>query len=271
MGKPNNFVIVRHGVSEGNEASKAAWQGDLSHYTEEFLQTPGHRWHLAEQGEAQAAVAGEWIMKNIAEHFDRYYVSPYVRTRETAIALNLPSPRWRLNRSIRERDGGDLDNRPRVTMESYPQYELSAIAARINPLYAAFPNGESIASVAEDRVKNMLDTFDRKCDGQNVVCMSHGNYIWATRLVVEHLSDEEWLEQWHDPNDTIHNCEVFHYTRLDPETGVQAPYLAWRRRAWPVQSEDGTWSMQEEDWVHITVHTYTNEELRATIPYAIEH
>lgn len=269
MGMPNDLVLVRHGVSQGNEASKAAWQGDLSHYTEEFLRTPGHRWHLGEAGPAQAAAAGEWIRNNVSQYFDRYYVSPYVPTRETAANLGLQDAAWRLNRSIRERDSGDLDNRPRVTAKERPELELNVIAKEINPLYAADPNGESIAMVAEDRVRNLLGTFNRKCDGQKVICVTHGNFMWATRLVLESLTDEEWLDRWHDEEDTIVNCEVFHYTRLDPATGVQAKRLSWRRRVKPVL-EDGVWVMREQDWVELTIPTFTNEGLLASIPDTVE-
>jgi phosphohistidine phosphatase SixA len=41
-------------------------------------------WPLTERGHEQAALAGKWIRENIGTTFDKAYVSPYIRTHQTA-------------------------------------------------------------------------------------------------------------------------------------------------------------------------------------------
>ena len=256
MSMPNDLIFVRHGESEGNVASKAAWQGDLSYHTTEFTATPGHRWRLTETGRAQAELMGKFIAAEISPNFDRYYVSPYVRTRETAARLGLDGASWQINRSIRERDSGDMDAQPEPQARKRQEYELNNLSRLINPLYSAKPNGESIAGVSEDRVRSLLGTLYRKCPGQKVIAVTHGNFMWAARLLLESLTDEQWVAAWNDNNDQVHNCEVFHYTRLDPATGLQGKTFTHRRRARPVRGE-----VEIDDWVKLTAPRFTNEQL----------
>src|SRR3990170_8107458 len=112
MAMPNELVLVRHGHSEGNFVADTSRRGDDSLYTTDFRERPGHRWRLTKEGANQARAAGEWILRNIGERFDRYYVSPYVRTRETAALLGLPEAEWRIDQRLRERDWGDIGSIP---------------------------------------------------------------------------------------------------------------------------------------------------------------
>ncbi len=43
------------------------------------------------------------------------------------------------------------------------------------------------------------------------------------------MFNEEWEAMDGDPSEKIHNCQVVHYTRLEPETGEQADYMRWMR------------------------------------------
>lgn len=260
MGMPNDLVLIRHGQSEGNVATEAAKSGDTGWYTDQFTTTPGHQWRLTTKGREQARAAGLWVQQHIAERFDRYYVSPYVRTRETAAHLDLPGAGWSLNRALRERDWGDIGSLPKDEFESRPEYKLNAWLKANDPLYWVAPNGESIAHVAEDRVRNVLSTLHRETTGQRVVCVTHGECMWAFRLVLERLNDEEFAQMDADKSEKIHNCEVLHYTRLDPQSGAQAPRLSWLRRAHPVRVGD-QWVMEESPWREVEFRTYTNADL----------
>lgn len=264
MGMPNHLVLVRHGRSEGNLATDAAKAGDTSFYTEGFTTTPGHQWRLTPSGRAQAACAGEWIAANAPGTFDRYFTSPYVRTRETAALLGLPDAAWRLNRALRERDWGDIGSVPRGEFESLPEFRHNATMKAIDPLYWKPPGGESIAGVAEDRVRNVCDTLHRECDSKSVICVGHGELMWAFRLLLERLDDDTFVELDADKSERIHNCEVLHYTRIDPDTGNQAPRLTWLRRARPVETADG-WRMVEGHWDHFETGSFTNAELLASV------
>ena len=273
MGMPNDLVLIRHGESDGNVATNAAKHGDLSRYTEAFTTTPGSQWRLTDLGRAQAEAAGDWIRTELplatravatdgdVALFDRHYVSPYVRARETAAHLGLPGARWRLNRALRERDWGDIGSMPRTEFENSPLYVENAKLKKADPLYWVAPNGESIAQVAEDRVRNVLDTLHRECDGDAVAIVGHGELIMGFILMLERLTDEEFVSRDRDPAHKIHNCQVVHYTRRDPSgSGDVRGKLAWVRHARPVQVGDG-WQMQVEDWRELTFPMFSNADL----------
>lgn len=272
MGMPNDFVIIRHGQSEGNVAVKASEEGSNQYYTNEFMTTPGHRWRLTKDGQKQAEIIGSWVQENISKAFDHYYVSPFVRTRETAARLQLPEPSWRLNRALRERDWGDIGSIPHNEFENSEQYKRNAWMKENDSLYWVAPGGESIAQVAEDRVRNVLSTLHREAEGQKVIAVSHGETMSAFRLVLERLNDEDFIRIADDKTQSIKNCMAMHYTRINPETGKQASRLTWVRTAHPVE-ENGVWVVKESPWREIIFPSFSNEELLnqvENVPYLIK-
>jgi broad specificity phosphatase PhoE len=115
MSMPNHLVLVRHGLSEGNFAREMAKKGDDTYFDDNFRERPGHEWRLMPEGVNQARKAGLWIQEHIIQEyglpgFDRYVYSPHRRTRETAASLNLPNAGWRLNRMLRERSWGEIED-----------------------------------------------------------------------------------------------------------------------------------------------------------------
>jgi broad specificity phosphatase PhoE len=255
MGMPNDLVLVRHGRSAGNEAVAAAENGDNRYYTDDFITTPGHQWRLTDDGRAQAAAIGLWIQQNIATYFDRYMVSPFVRAMETAGTMRLPDANWRINRALRERDWGDIGSIPYSEFRSRPECALNARMRDIDPLYWKPPGGESIAGVAEDRIRNICDTLHRETTGQTVLCVTHGEVITAFELVLERLHDNEFANIT-----SARNCEAVHYSRRNPTTGLIHPTLAWKRRAYP-HNTNGTWTVTAGDWTPVTFTTWTNDDL----------
>ncbi len=258
MAMPNDLVLVRHGESEGNLALDAAKRGNDHLYTDEFMTVPGHRWRLTPQGCNQAKAIGEWIGRMDA--FDRYYCSPYVRTKETAGHLGLQGAQWRLNRALRERDWGDIGSLPMSKFKKKSRYEDNVRVWKLDPLYWVVPGGESIAQVAEDRVRNVIDTLHRECAGKRVICVCHGEVMWAFRLVLERIDDDDFVKLDADEAEKIHNCSAFHYSRIDPKTGEQKDRLSWVRRAYPV-FEEGKWEVKESEWMPVDFRLYSNEAL----------
>jgi broad specificity phosphatase PhoE len=224
------------------------------------MTTPGHRWRLTEDGVAQAAAIGRWLISEFGGGFQRYYVSPYVRARETAGLLGLPGARWRINRALRERDYGDISSLPRAEFNSRPEWRQSVLTRKNDPLYWVAPNGESIAQVSEDRVRNFLSTLGRKAGGFQVVAVTHGNWMEAARLVLERWTDEEFLLHYRDKSEDIQNCQALQYSRVDPDTGALASRLTWLRKAWPV-GRDGAWTIKQTPWHHVGVRSLSNEKL----------
>lgn len=256
---PKNLILVRHGQSEANVIQKADKAGDQALFSEETMLVADRSWRLTTNGVAQAKAAGAWIRDNVTT-LDRCITSPFVRTRETAANLCLPDARWEENRVVRERSWGEISPLPRKVFEE--QYAHNALLKRKDPLYWAPPAGESIANVAENRVRNLLSTLHRESSEQNVLIVSHGDFMWATRLVLERWSDEEFLEYDKDPGLTICNCTVVDYSRVDPLTGEVADWMRWVRVAHPrCDRENGTWSMVESPWEFFDRDYLSNQDL----------
>lgn len=256
---PNNLVLVRHGQSEANVMQQYAKNGDNSLFTDENMVVPDRSWRLTANGAKQAQVAGEWVRENVSG-FDRHITSPYIRTRETAANLQLENPRWEENRVVRERSWGEIGSIPRSEFEK--RYSQNAKLKKHDPLYWAPPAGESIANVAENRVRNLLGTLHRENSEDNVLVVTHGEFIWATRLVLERWSDEEFMDNDSNKDMRIHNCTVLHYTRINPFTDEIDSKIRWVRRAWPVLDEEtGLWSMEVRAWEEINRNYMSNEDL----------
>jgi len=67
---------------------------------------------LTDKGIKQAKAAGKWLGSNVGIQLDRYYVSDYIRAKETAAYLDLPDALWRVEFHLRERDMALMDNCP---------------------------------------------------------------------------------------------------------------------------------------------------------------
>lgn len=270
MTLPRNIFFIRHGESEGNVASNQAKLGDFSLYTDEFMTTPGRKWNLTEKGRAQAELTGEWLQKEIDSLKNgrgrRHYVSPYLRTKQTAALLGLTengkSAEWYLNRTLRERDWGDIDAIPKKQFEEDPIYKLNALKKKTDPLYWRPPGGESIQDVAENRVRNFLDTLHRECGDQTIVAVAHGEFMKAIRIILER-ADDEVFEKWESSKKhNIRNCEINQYSKENQKSSssmkVPGTRLQFIRRIYPSLEEN---RMIVGKWKYIKFTRPTNEQL----------
>ena len=254
MSMPNHLIRVRHGTSEGNfvrEQFKSGKDGDLEFMLNQFRERPGSDWRLVPEGVEQAKAAGEWIVREVMEKYElpdldlhRYLYSPHIRTTETAGHLDLPGAQWRKNNMLTERSWGQLENLTgdQEHEELYPENYRWMLQ---DPLHWTPPGGESIVQVANVKVQGVLDTLHRDHDEKGVdfaVLSTHGEWMWADLFRLHYMFSADWLTAKKDPSQKIHNCQVFHSTRLDPENGEQAPYLRWFRSVNPYRGEvEGRW------------------------------
>lgn len=256
MGMPKNLVCIRHGESEGNRANALSRKGDDSMFTEEFLGRHSASWHLTEEAKRKAPMVRSWLDEHIVEDFDRFYASPHIRAMETAAYLDLPNARWKLAHYLRERDYGDLDV---MTIEDRKKRFAENLRRReIDPLYWTPVGGESMAGLLFLRLEKMLDTLHRECDGKNVIIVSHGEVMWGLRYILERMTHREIMqyERSKNPHDRIHNFQIIHYTRIDPDSGEMTPYLNWVRSICPTDL-----TLSDNQWHKIIRRTFTNEEL----------
>lgn len=258
MGMPLDMYVIRHGESEQNTIITAGIKGDDSLFTQENVTVPDRSWRLTAAGRRQAACIGRWLASR-QRLFDRYLVSPYVRTRETAATMALPKAKWHESRVLRERSWGEICTITRSSFrENYPR---NWMFRKTDPLYWRPPAGESIADVSENRVHNLLTQLDRHSDGESVVMVTHGDFMRALMLTVEDISDEEYMRRDADPEFAIDNCTCIHYSRRDPDTGRTSKRICWEQRATPVKEANGIWVVKETGWREFHPASLSNGEL----------
>ncbi len=261
MGMPKNLLLVRHGESEGNLARKKFEESnDENHYSEEFLAVHESQYALTALGIEQARNAGLWLLDNNFIYFDRMLVSNNVRAKQTAAYLDLPKAKWMEDYNLRERDGGLFN----TITPSKRDVEYADMQKFYNsqPFLYRPPQGESIADVAQ-RIKVVLETLARECDGQNVIIVCHGHVIRTFKIILERLSLEEsndyliTAEEW----GRVPNCSILHYTRENPFDSNQglSGRFDWARMVRP-----GGGGKLEDKFMPIIRKKYTNEELLAS-------
>ena len=175
MGMPLDLYVIRHGESEANVIISAGEQGDNSLYTQDNVTVPDRSWRLTATGRKQADCIGRWLVSQ-QPLFDRYLVSPYVRTRETAATMALPKAKWEETRVLRERSWGEINT---ITKDDFKtNYARNWMFKNTDPLYWRPPAGESIADVAENRGHNLLTSLNRKSDAESVVMSVTATSCW---------------------------------------------------------------------------------------------
>lgn len=231
MSMPQDLVLIRHGQSEANVRQRASRKGDDSLFTEDLVTVPDRSWRLTPLGATQAFSIGNYLKGEFPQGFDRYIVSPFIRTRETAANLSLENAEWEENRIIRERSWGEVDG---LSVADFKRlYPYNTRLKEIDPIYWAPPAGESLAAVAENRVSNFLRGLSRDSSGARVLAVTHGDFILSSRLLIEQWSDEKFLKMDADEEQRTRNCVMVHYTRRDPASGRLADRFRWVRLSYP--------------------------------------
>jgi broad specificity phosphatase PhoE len=257
MTLPIDLVLVRHGESEGNLARSRSKKQDNSDYTPEFRSRHSSLYRLTDKGREQAKVAGEWIKANIDEKFDRYYVSEYIRAKETAALLGLPDAEWLSETRVRERDMGQLDS---ISEEEKRRLFAIEIEHKSRESYYWRPvGGESIDDVV-GRVRNVLDSLHREESQGKAIIVCHGEVMRAFRVAIERSTARFHDLEKQRPYGYTHNCQIHHWSRRDPTTGDLGTYLNWFRSVCPWDL-----SLSTNTWEKVKRPRYSNEELMAQV------
>lgn len=267
MNMPADIYVIRHGESEQNRIIHAGEKGDYSLFTQENVTVPDRDWRLTSTGRKQADCIGRWLVEQ-QELFDRYMTSPFIRTRETAATMALPKARWEMDRTLRERSWGEIST---ITHDDFKKnYRRNWLFKTTDPLYWQPPAGESIADLAENRVHNLLGSLSRHSDGETVVIVTHGDFIRALRLVIEDLSDEEFLAREDSKEWDIPNCSCLHYSRRNPKTGLMAKRLSYAQTSIPRLIE-GKWEVEVSPWRQFSAPFLGNGALLDTVRSVERH
>jgi broad specificity phosphatase PhoE len=247
-----DLVFVRHGESEGNVATARSKAGDNSLYTGEFQDRLASRWRLSERGCEQAKAAGLWLSGHGLDAYHRRYVSEYTRAMETASLLGTCGPSWYCDHRLRERDWGSAEGLRR----DHPVMIDWKARQKRDPFYAIPPNGESMAGLSSLRLRPLFDTLHRECSDQQVLVVCHGEVMWGYMQLLERMAIQEWTKRHASKAWRIHNCQILHYTRKDPVSGVVSPHLDWVRSVCP-WNEDLT----DAGWRRIERPRYSDSQL----------
>lgn len=257
---PVDLIFVRHGRSEGNEARERSKRGDDRHYTPAFRSRRNREWRLTDAGIEQATAAGSWIRHHVGDTFFRYDTSEYLRARESAACLRLPAARWTQDVLLRERSWGHAD----FVMpegERFERFAAELAARREDPCYWRPPDGESLVDVCL-RVEWVLARLRRDCAGQRCILVTHEDVMWAARFILEGLTQDAWRDILlsDDPRVKIHNGQVLHYTRRNPETGELGLRMDWVRSVCPWDP-----SRSSDEWKRIEPPRFSNDDLLASV------
>jgi broad specificity phosphatase PhoE len=238
---PETLILVRHGQSESNMVHKK-----LVARPENFHLRHDTHMRLSPTGVEQAKVTGEWLKANINPNFEHKYVSPLVRTAETAATLNLGDG-WILEDLLREREWGEHG-----TYSDEDQKKLFKASTMLKKQFAWSwkpTGGESLSTGVRLRVERTLDTLAKLQGTKDAILVTHGEFISVTRYVLEHLTPYEWVEKDVDKKYSIHNTMVYEYTRVNPQNSedIRDNYK-WRRATcvW-----DETKSHDNGEWVEL--------------------
>lgn len=260
MTLPIRLVLVRHGQSVGNAAKRLHEKGDSAALQALSSEQHTSGYLLTELGEAQAKAAGEWLRAEFCAGgpgFDRYYVSDYLRAKQTAGLLGLPEARWYPNFYLCERDSGGVETRPEHVRDE--EFRAMLHVRELAPFFWTPGNGESLAQLSL-RLDRVLGTLHRECSNKRVIVVCHGEVMWAYRVLLERMSQETFRKTYlsKDPLTRIHNCQVMEYTRQDPHrpNAPPEPYVRWMRAVRP--TETPAWT---SGWQEIEHRALTNEDL----------
>ncbi len=234
MAMPNHLIFVRHGQSEANVIQKRTDHGVSPDVTTALFARPDWRHRLSKRGIEQAQRAGEWIeqeMGSLAE-FDALYVSPFVRTLETAAHIGGPTlGGWTDDSRLVERGWGVYGKMSREQQKM--QFPRTAAEKAANPLFTRLDGGESIFDVYA-RFRDFQSTLHREQAGKKVFVVTHGDFINAARYGIERMTPGEWESIDKEKAHKIRNCTILQYSRVNPldETDIRDT-IRWRRYIYP--------------------------------------
>lgn len=267
MAMPNDIVFVRHGQSEANIIQKIGKNGG-SHLRETDIHNrPDWQQRLSNAGIEQAKNAKLWIDEHLGgvESFDARYVSPFLRTRETAAYIGgNETGEWTIDDRVVERSWGVYGIVPRAEQRSH--FPLTAKLHSATPWYVRFDGGESMPDVY-GRFRDFQGTLHREESGRRVIIVSHGDFINVARYGIERMRPEQWEAIDRDPRYTIKNCSITHYSRINPnDPNDIRDKITWRRMVYPdmvEQSPDGG------EWVELPGRQrFTGAELLQQVEFA---
>ncbi len=259
MPLPETYTLIRHGLSEANVVQAAFRAKTKIALPEAFFSRHDSNMRLADKGVEQAIVAGDWLRAN-GLSFNRFYVSPHIRTQETAYNLKLDGA-WRVDDRFRERDWGELHTiSPDVPN---PETEASKFNKQLSEWYWKPQAGESLATGVRLRAESIMNSLYRKSGEDHVIAVTHGEFIRTSQMVIERMTPNLWNDRLDDPAYYMQNCMIIQYSTKNPndENNISHHYV-WRRAICPWNE---TLSWDNGEWVYVNASKFSDEDLKASV------
>jgi broad specificity phosphatase PhoE len=220
-----------------------AQAGDIA-LLEELRDRPAEEAPLTGVGMEQMVHLREWLRKEQFV-FDRKYVSPLRRTKQSSRVLKL-GRNWVESEYLTEQSLGIM----RYMTPGGRQEYLDSLRGEPHirdPYNFAPVDGESFAYLATNRVVPFLEDLERDCSGnENVFVMGHSGTNKMIDCCIRQWTPKEFVAHYVHGDNKILNGMVQHYTRIDPATGEESETLDWVRTCCPwVDPEPTEWQKIE--------------------------
>ncbi|HEX5774463.1 MAG TPA: class I tRNA ligase family protein [Candidatus Paceibacterota bacterium] len=215
----NRYYAMRHGEAESNMRNIVSCDPDAP-------------LHLTERGKEQVrATARNLLPVGVT----RIYVSPYVRTRETAelvaTTLGLPLEAIEVDTRLRELELGDFNGKPFDEFMAYREEHMREYDA---PL----PNGESYLDVKR-RFGDFLYEKERTEKEETILIVTHGAGLETIAAAAAGANQEESVKHAFVPTKECAAVEKIDFVPLphneDYELDLHRPYID----EYPMIDEDG--------------------------------
>ena len=185
--KPKNtYHVIRHGQAENNTLGILSSKADVPH-------------HLTEKGRETVEESAKLLKK---QNFDLVFVSPFVRTRETAEILKNKLG-WKdeiihIDERIGELNTGDWDGRKVADFVNEYKHD-ERFERKPN-------NGENYVDIKK-RVGDFIYDLENKYSGKNILIVSHETPIFLLISACRGLDRKQSLEL-RGQNEFINNAEI---------------------------------------------------------------
>ena len=170
----NNYFIMRHGQAENN-------------ILEVISSEPNNPHHLTEKGKDQARVAGVALKD---KKIDLIFVSPFIRTKETAAIvakiIGLQPDKIITDARIREVKAGQFNGK---SITDYHNY-FSSLLERFTK---TLPQGENYSDMRK-RVGEFLFDLENKYKGKNILIITHDSPQWLLKAVASGRTERQMAE-----------------------------------------------------------------------------
>lgn len=245
MTMPREIVLGRHGQSEANIVQKSDNHGVDPEIAAAIFGRPDWMNRLTSLGIEQADQAKSVIDRELGglASFDTLYVSPFMRTRETAAHMGgMALGGWTVDDRLVERSWGVYGKVPRAEQRSH--FPLTSAEKLANPWYTRLDGGESMPDVYE-RFRDFQGTLHREDADKRVFVVTHGDFMNVARYGIERMLPEEWEDMDEDRRFTITNCMMIDWTRQNPDDPEDVrDKIHWRRYINPLDLADAPFDGQ---------------------------